>query len=459
MRRFAATFGTALVALVATHPTAPHAEPLRRLEGDARTLASASFATPGAPGAYFLLESAGPDLDLRSDPGSLVLTTAAGRLAAQPDAPARRFRAFHFDTISGRPLRLDASPGAHCATGAEPPCWHAGDPVPYSDEVAAALGAAALQYLPLSSNTQIFALICASSIGFSGLPPGECGTRISPPLAPLNTDPIDSNPRKPLLSNVSVLREDEQALLGCGPFWGTDCAVDGIDLRNAEASVLLQSFHTQDSQGAPLVRGTPSGVLGVPTNSFQSEMAALSFNMQTVLVALSVPDGGVPEGESDPTVLLPSDPFSTAPRQCSFAQPQYCASVSRLFALTAAADPLDGDPDGAARRWVWTAGAEYRVVEASGNLADYAGGRIHVLGVERSRTQAATTGVPIALFPAANTTLAPDAPFAMPASNEATSTDFGIAYLTAPEPTGAALTGVAIAALILIARRSPSPPA
>src|SRR5262249_1297183 len=39
-----------------------------------------------------------------------------------------------------------------------------------------------------------------------------------------------------------VLTDEQEALLGCGHFWGTDCEVDGIDLLNAEASVLLQSF-------------------------------------------------------------------------------------------------------------------------------------------------------------------------------------------------------------------------
>ena len=38
------------------------------------------------------------------------------------------------------------------------------------------------------------------------------------------------------------LSDQQEALLGCGPFYRTDCDIDGIDLFNAEASVLLQSF-------------------------------------------------------------------------------------------------------------------------------------------------------------------------------------------------------------------------
>jgi Protein of unknown function (DUF1302) len=39
-----------------------------------------------------------------------------------------------------------------------------------------------------------------------------------------------------------TLTDEQESLLGCGPFWGTDCESDGIDLLNAEASVLMQSF-------------------------------------------------------------------------------------------------------------------------------------------------------------------------------------------------------------------------
>jgi len=39
-----------------------------------------------------------------------------------------------------------------------------------------------------------------------------------------------------------VFTPEQEALLGCGPFFGTDCDYSGIDLLNAEASALLQSF-------------------------------------------------------------------------------------------------------------------------------------------------------------------------------------------------------------------------
>ena len=38
------------------------------------------------------------------------------------------------------------------------------------------------------------------------------------------------------------LTDEQEALLGCGRFYGTQCDIDGIDLMNAEASALMQSF-------------------------------------------------------------------------------------------------------------------------------------------------------------------------------------------------------------------------
>jgi hypothetical protein len=38
------------------------------------------------------------------------------------------------------------------------------------------------------------------------------------------------------------LDDEQEALIGCGRFWGTHCDVDGFDLFNAEASVLFQSW-------------------------------------------------------------------------------------------------------------------------------------------------------------------------------------------------------------------------
>ena len=64
----------------------------------------------------------------------------------------------------------------------------------------------------------------------------------------------------------AYLTVEQQALLGCGPFFGTNCSDSGIDLMNAEASVLFQSFPgfegTADASGGPNFRpGDPNATL------------------------------------------------------------------------------------------------------------------------------------------------------------------------------------------------------
>ena len=41
---------------------------------------------------------------------------------------------------------------------------------------------------------------------------------------------------------ASTLSPEQEALLGCGPFWGTNCDTSGIDLLNMEPSIVLQAF-------------------------------------------------------------------------------------------------------------------------------------------------------------------------------------------------------------------------
>jgi hypothetical protein len=154
------------------------------------------------------------------------------------------------------------------------------------------------------ANQQIFAMICASSIGFNSLDFTACGQGIfnsqvtaipgvtvagfvanlmagNPnaipafeaqfldgtdfPAVSLNINPCDIEnsvdcvtldektpsglglqilPGEdgffPTLNNA--LTDQQEALLGCGRFYGTNCDEDGFDLMNAEASALMQSF-------------------------------------------------------------------------------------------------------------------------------------------------------------------------------------------------------------------------
>jgi hypothetical protein len=84
------------------------------------------------------------------------------------------------------------------------------------------------------------------------------------PLVPLSADNFDDGPltREELLArqpDLTVaeqntwlgwatagvqpfLSDEQEALLGCGTFWGTQCDVDGFDLLNADGSVIFQSW-------------------------------------------------------------------------------------------------------------------------------------------------------------------------------------------------------------------------
>ncbi len=46
----------------------------------------------------------------------------------------------------------------------------------------------------------------------------------------------------PITVLADTLSPEQEALLGCGPFWGTNCDQSGIDLLNMEPSTVLQTF-------------------------------------------------------------------------------------------------------------------------------------------------------------------------------------------------------------------------
>ncbi len=110
-------------------------------------------------------------------------------------------------------------------------------------------------------------------------------------------------------ANLSrYLTVQQEALLGCGAFYQTDCDVQGLDLFNAEASVMLQSFPglmgnpvaTRFVNGTlvllPGARGPGDpgysiGIDGTPPAGFHSEMAALSYNFAFSLAVLGIAEG------------------------------------------------------------------------------------------------------------------------------------------------------------------------
>jgi hypothetical protein len=184
------------------------------------------------------------------------------------------------------------------------------------------------------------------------------------------------------------LTDWQESLLGCGPFYHTSCDLDGIDLLNAEASALIQSFPNIDGtfqgpdgqwdttdrhRAQPGTRGFEGGprctrfvdgkTLIIPGcrgpgdegynvaqdgsvdgllhpftgQQFQNELAVFSWNLLMALTGLSQPprDPGETVGPRNPPDrgdLDVNDPFRKG--GCSFREPQWCGSVTSFLALS-----------------------------------------------------------------------------------------------------------------------------
>ena len=139
---------------------------------------------------------------------------------------------------------------------------------------------------------------------------------------------------------------------------------------------------------------------------------------------------------------------------------------------------LDGDPSGLPReRWLWEAGAAYAITEATGDLAAFAGGTAHVLGLEVPRVlppqcligvcppppPTPTIGVPIVLVAPESATPDPSSPLveraAGPDGQLGTQDDtvlpLGFAYGVVPEPGADALATAAFVSLVALAQPIP----
>jgi Protein of unknown function (DUF1302) len=233
--------------------------------------------------------------------------------------------------------------------------------------------------------------------GLTGIPPAEAEAALSP----LNADPSDCLPQfgcgnvipgvadpvgdpfvdGPFLVGAveNFLTNEQEALLGCGPIYGTPCSFPGggMDLLNAEMSVLIQAWPgfpgTRDDWdatdaglaqpgtvgffGGPVatryeggkryilpgargpgdpgydvnVDGSPAG-LSQPFTAqpWQNEMAGVSWNLLMAFVALS--GLGVPEADRTIDEFVPSQPFRSD--GCSFSRPQLCQNVQAFYAVS-----------------------------------------------------------------------------------------------------------------------------
>jgi len=218
--------------------------------------------------------------------------------------------------------------------------------------------------------------VLALALASLGLPPVQ--------LAPLNRDPADGPhgggvfgadplPGFGLLGNSDLsfyLSDEQEALLGCGPFYLTDCDVEGIDFFNSEASVLLQSFPafarnpvaTRVRRGRTLILPGARGpddpdydslVDGTPPPGFDSEMAALSQNLLLTIAAL-----GIAEGDEN----------------CDLDDLATCAAVRALVALSGSQRPerrAGGNGRFGRRDWGWDGGGEAEIVYDRRNVLGF----------------------------------------------------------------------------------------
>ncbi|MCP5060132.1 MAG: hypothetical protein GY937_25805 [bacterium] len=226
-----------------------------------------------------------------------------------------------------------------------------------------------------------------------------------------------------LLSGISPFLTDEQeALLGCGSFYGTNCDVHGIDFLNTEASVFFQSWpgvqgtyqdggaiwDTTDRgkaqpgtvnfegevvggrrgeacqipgsrgpgdpcydsrvDGAPLVVVNLAGdkewaVHPFTGQKWRSEMSIVSWNFLMAFVGISQGEDGAVFTRQDANsidVFDPNDSFSKD--RCSYARPIWCNAVKGLIGgltgLTRSSIKAGGNGRFGRRNFLWTASTD-----------------------------------------------------------------------------------------------------
>jgi len=480
----AAAAAVAVLAAAPTRPAGAEAMPsegapsgaaLERFEGVVRPTAGLGIAQirPEEIGSL-RIEAEEPGTDLRELPGEVVLEMTDGSTLRAAPGVANIVR---FDPVSWLRLAPDAPPDAVCSTGQEPDCWQPGDEV--------------------TESLRLFDALCELSRGFLPSDPSACREDFPQPL----------------------LSGEQQALLGCGPFFGTECAVDGADFLSVDPNLLLLALaqgsddsptdSTPSSPLVPLLPGARSSEgsgsdmataswellrtltavseLGSPSSvgdecspatsalchpfigsQFSSEIDALSFN---VLIALVLASSVGSSSDPDCTLATPElcdgefdlgDPFGIG--RCSFTNPEGCELVRALLSLISqSVRELDDDPDGPPReRWLWQSGSEHPIVEATGSLAAFQGGTLHLAGPEVSRVPGTSRGAPLILVPpeGAAQPLVADSPLVRTAAagpdgepESGDETALGLGYVVAlPEPSESLLGAVAVAVLAVLAR-------
>jgi hypothetical protein len=253
------------------------------------------------------------------------------------------------------------------------------------------------------------------------------------PLVALVRDPNDGpemnhpNPIQNIFAPYGLspaLTDEQEALLGCGPFYGTNCDIHGVDLMNMEASATIQSwpvfegtftdaragggtFFTTDKsraqpgttgfQGGPVctrVEGGRTyilpgcrgpGDIGYDINVDGSTFGEDNFGLpgayqrvhpftgqefssemavlswNTLMVFAALSLPADPENPQD-TEFAPNDPFRTT--ACSFAAPNYCSNVQAYDSVIGARRSsirAGGNGQFGRRDFVWHGGGDLAI--------------------------------------------------------------------------------------------------
>jgi hypothetical protein len=241
---------------------------------------------------------------------------------------------------------------------------------------------------------------------------------------PINVDPCDgfledcTTPGPPPNAAYSAsspslnqtLTVQQQALLGCGPFYGSNCEVDGIDLFNAEGSVMVQSFPQIEPDPPVATRFVNGQLIQLPGSNgptqpgyspnidgctgpddpsivgdegcalsnggaganplvnpltgelFPNELAVFSYNFMIFLASLSLTD---PDCDPDPT-HPDCDPEQGDP-DCVLSTAEgliACGAERAAIAVTGTQRPevrAAGNNRYGRRDWVWQGGGEVRL--------------------------------------------------------------------------------------------------
>jgi hypothetical protein len=215
----------------------------------------------------------------------------------------------------------------------------------------------------------------------------------APPLVRLN--PAPGQVANPLQGLSNALTTQQQALLGCGPFYGTSCSVQGIDLFSTEASVLLQAFPMFEPGGPVATRFWQGHLLTLPGACGLIQCFGRKYNPQLdgcinssfagcagATTNLLAPGPGLPSFTSVMQAIsynflqtLAVVSFATdKTHTCIVSQPLTCNLVKAIFAGAGAnrADAIVGGTGAWGRRdFLWESGSEIDLIYQKHNILGF----------------------------------------------------------------------------------------